>query len=96
MSDRPIMTEPPAMTATERSQLFRARNPGYDARRKATERARWKAAVLQLRLAAHAEHAAQLAAEQRGPLLLPAPVESLDMQMLAAAMAPREAAAVER
>lgn len=95
-TDRPIITEPSAMTATERSRLFRARNPSYDARRKATERARAKAAVLQSRLAAQAELAAQLAAERRGPLLLPAPVESLDLQMLAAAMKRREAVAVER
>lgn len=90
------MTERPAMTATERSRLFRERNPGYDARRKATERARLKAEQRQRTLALQAEHAEQLARARRGPLLLPAPVESLDLQMLDAAMKQREAVAVGR
>ena len=61
------------MSNTERQRLFRERNPGYYGRLHAKRRA--KIAAL------HAERvsAAQMVAVKREPLMLPAPVETIQI-----------------
>ena len=58
------------MSNAERQRLFQLGNPGYDARRKARERAAGKRAVQAAIARRRAEAAAERAAEADGQLLL--------------------------
>jgi hypothetical protein len=72
-----MLTIPPAMTNAERQKRFQARNPGYDRRRKARQRAMEKRASERFP-ALWAQLTAQVAATAAAPrpvLMLPAPVE---------------------
>ena len=82
------------MSNTERQRQFRERNPGYYARHRRAERsaihnARW--------VEQFAAAQAQVAIARREPLMLPAPVEVLEipgMNAIPASMPVREAVAV--
>jgi hypothetical protein len=81
------------MSNAERQRRFRERNPGYYGRLHARRRAEAKAAVAQ-RLAM-----AQAVAVRREPLMLPAPVELLEipgLNAIPATMPGRERVAVAR
>jgi hypothetical protein len=73
-----IMPRRPPMTNTERQQLFRQRNPGYYARLQAKRRAPLKLArkMWALQIVRVAEI---LNAYQKMPLMLPAPVEPIEI-----------------
>jgi hypothetical protein len=88
-----MVTLAPPLSSTERQRLFRLRHPGYDARRKARERAGAKrsAAASPLLAAFHAAFRGEATSEATRPaLMLPAPVEDLamaDVNALAASLA---------
>jgi hypothetical protein len=69
------------MSNIERQRRFRKRHPGYFQRIHAKNRAALKAHAEQMALAQQAAHAALIAqeAEQRQPLMLPAPVETIEI-----------------
>ena len=78
-----MLSHPPRMSNAERQRQFRLRNPGYYGRLHRRRRAATKAAALEVTkaLAAQFLTAKQAAAEavQRQPLLLPAPVEAIEI-----------------
>ena len=84
------MTPAPPTPNYLRQRKFRERNPGYYARLQAKRRASEKAA--------RARHILELQAQaqtaQQEPLMLPAPVENLDMLALDALRAKMQAEAV--
>ncbi len=68
------------MSNTERQRKFRERNPGYYAHLQAQRRAPIKAARAKLKAMQAELFAAQLAmAVKREPLMLPAPVEMIEI-----------------
>jgi hypothetical protein len=87
-----MLIRPPPMTNAERQRSFCERNPGYHARRKATQRARLAEEMRQQTLALQAEHTAVC----REPLLLAAPVEAIVLPALDGAWREREMVCIER
>ena len=98
-----MLTIPPPMSNAERQRLFQLRHPGYDRRRKARQRGALKKALQakrrQMVLDAQATAAQTVpppAVETPAPrLMLPAPVENLEMAQidaLAASLAARRRA----
>lgn len=84
------------MSNAERSRRFREAHPGYHARIQARKRASTKAGVAKF-LAEYPAMLAAAEAAQREPLMLPAPVELLELpglNAIPAKMPAREAVAV--
>jgi hypothetical protein len=76
------------MSNAERQRKFQLANPGYDARRKARERASAKRSVAMMKARMRAEALAEQAqttaatiqtAATKPPLMLPAPVEKIEI-----------------
>jgi hypothetical protein len=72
------MPRPPAVSNADRQRAFRKRNPGYYARLQAKKRASVKAAVTAQR-EARAKAAEGAAVPRTEPLMLPAPVETIEI-----------------
>jgi hypothetical protein len=68
-----MLSIPPPMSNRERQRRFRERNPGYYGRLHAKRRAKIAAAL------AEREAVAQILAVKREPLMLPAPVETIEI-----------------
>ena len=88
-----MVTHVPPASNAERQRAFRERNPGYYGRLHAKQRAATKAMLAEMNAAAQAI----VTAARREPLMLPAPVEVLEipgMNAIPATMPVREAVGV--